>query len=122
MKMHPVNLALRFVLEMSALAAMVLWGMALADGWAQYLFAIGVPFVAAFIWGIFNVPGDPSRSGNAPVVVSGAVRLAIELIFFTLAAWMLHDLSYTSLGILLLIVVNIHYITSYRRISWLLSR
>jgi hypothetical protein len=41
-----------------------------------------IPLLAATAWGVFNVKGDPSRSGKAPVPVPGIVRLLLELAFF----------------------------------------
>jgi hypothetical protein len=46
---------------------------------SKYVLAIAVPIAAAALWGTFNVPNDPSRSGAAPLRVSGATRLALEL-------------------------------------------
>lgn len=122
MKINPLNLALRFVLEMAALVAMMLWGWGIGDGFMQYVAAISVPLIAAILWGTFNVPSDPSRSGNAPVAVPGIVRLILELTFFTLAAWMLRDLGQIGLSGLFSLAAIVHYLFSYKRLSWLLSR
>ena len=120
-----LNLALRFVLELAALAAFGLWGwhqVGEGDVWLSYVLAIGLPIIAATVWGVFNVPDDPSRSGVAPVVVPGVIRLAIELAFFALATWTLHDLNHTSLSWLLGTVVIIHYLVSYNRVIWLVKQ
>ena len=63
---HPVNLALRFLMELSALMAMAYWGWQQSDSALRIVFALGVPIVAAAVWGTLAVPGDPSRSGSAP--------------------------------------------------------
>ncbi|MDP8905641.1 MAG: YrdB family protein [Chloroflexota bacterium] len=66
---------------------MGIWGWnAFASPW-NVAAAIGVPLVAAAIWGTFRVPNDP---GHAPVEVPGLVRLAIELVFFAVAAVLLY--------------------------------
>ena len=99
---HPVNLALRFILELGALVAMAMWGWHLGggtEGWFGYIFAMALPILAAIIWGIFNVPNDPSRSGAAPIIVPGFVRLLIELAFFSFASWALYDLEYSRLSL-----------------------
>ena len=44
------------------------------------LIGIQTPIIIAVVWGTFAVPDDPSRSGAAPIVVAGFVRLAIELV------------------------------------------
>lgn len=76
---HPINLALRFALELSALAALGAWGWGRGSGWTAAALAIGLPLAAAVVWGTFAVIGDPSRSGKAPVPVPGPVRLALEV-------------------------------------------
>lgn len=117
---HPINLTIRFLLELTALAAIGGWGWKLSDGWFRFVLALGVPIIVATIWGTFAVPNDPSRSGAAPIVVSGIVRLAIELAVFAFATWTLHDLGFTRLSWILGVLVVIHYIISYDRIMWLI--
>ena len=117
---HPVNLALRFLLELAALAALGVWGWQQSDSWLRFVLAIAVPIIAAAIWGTFNVPDDPSRSGAAPVAVPGILRLAIELALFLFAVWALDDTGYTSASLVLGLIVALHYIASYDRIRWLM--
>lgn len=69
------NLALRFVLEMVSLMAMVIWGLGKGDGLSRYVLGIGVPLVAAVHWGVFAVEGDPSRSGQTVIPTPGMMRL-----------------------------------------------
>lgn len=118
---HPANLILRFFLEVAALAAMGVGAYKLTTGSLAWAAGIGVPVVAAAVWGVFNVPGDRSRSGKAPVVVPGAVRLLIELAFFALAVallWQVHRSAAIGLGIATLI----HYAVSIDRIRWLIGQ
>ncbi len=61
--MHPLNLAVRFALELAALAALAAWGWSLTDSWWRWATAAGLVLIAAFVWGTFAVPGDPSRGG-----------------------------------------------------------
>ena len=82
MSSNPINLAVRFLLEIFSLAVIGVWGWKQSDSWEKYVLAIGLPVIAAVIWGTFAVANDPSRSGNAPVPVSGIVRLGIEFLFF----------------------------------------
>jgi len=117
------NLVLRFLLELAALATLGIWGWQYGDGsWLSYTLAVGLPIVAAAVWGVFNVPNDPSRSGRATVVVPGIVRLTIELLLFALATWALYDLGYTRPCWILGMVVIIHYVASYGRILWLIKQ
>ena len=119
---HPINLTVRFLLELAALAALGLWGWWQSDGWLRFVLALTLPLIAAVVWGTFAVPDDPSRSGAAPVPVPGLLRLAIELSIFGLAVWALFSLGYTRLGWGLGLIVALHYLTSYDRIAWLLAR
>lgn len=119
---HPINLTVRFLLELSALVAMGIWGWKQGDGFLQYILMIGIPVLAATIWGTFAVGDDPSRSGKAPVPVPGILRLIIELVFFGFAIWALHDTNFSNLSLIMGILVVIHYIVSYDRITWLINR
>jgi Protein of unknown function (DUF2568) len=49
-------LALKFLLELAALAAVGLWGASIADGLAAVLLAVGLPLVVAVLWGRFAAP------------------------------------------------------------------
>ncbi|MFH4969501.1 YrdB family protein [Gaetbulibacter sp. M240] len=118
---HPLNLALRFMLEIIALVALGLWGWDYGSERYQYFLAGGLPVTFSLIWGIFNVPNDPSRSGKAPVIVPGYLRLLIELCLFGLAVWALFNLDYTKFGFAFGGVLILHYIISYDRVKWLLS-
>jgi len=122
MEMNPINLIVRFILEVIALVSVGIWGWKFTDQWFHYLLAIGIPIVLAIVWGTFNVPGDPSRNGEAPVVVSGAMRLVIELGIFSVAAWALYDVGYIKFSLILVLAVVIHYLVSYERVVWLLAR
>jgi hypothetical protein len=95
------------------------WGWTQQDGIARWLFAIGLPLLAAVLWGTFAVPDDPSRSGNAPVPTPGALRLLLELSFFAFAVFTLFTSRQNTFGWILAIVVVFHYAISYDRILWL---
>jgi hypothetical protein len=122
MNSNPINLAMRFLLEIFSLTAIGIWGWKQSDNWERYFLAIGLPLIAAAIWGTFAVANDPSRSGNAPVPVSGIVRLGIEFLFFGFATWALYNMESNKLSFSLAIVVAIHYVISYDRIFWLLKQ
>lgn len=118
---HPINLSIRFILELAALTAVGSWGWSKGDGWLRFLFAFGIPVILAAIWSVFAVPNDPSRSGSAPIVIPGIIRLIFELAFFAFATWSLYELGYISLSWTLGILVVVHYKISYDRIRWLIS-
>lgn len=117
---HPINLGIRFILEMSALIFSGMWAWQQYDSWLRYLLTPGIPVFLATIWGVFAVPNDPSRSGAAPVATSGIIRLFIELAIFAFATWAIYKMEYDKIGFLFLVVVLLHYTISYDRIKWLL--
>lgn len=119
---HPVNLAFRFVLELLALGALGFWGWAEHDGLGRWLWAIGLPVLVALLWGIFAVPGDPSRSGQAPVPTPGTLRLLLELSIFAAGVVALIASQRVTAAILLAAMVLLHYAVSYDRVIWLLKR
>ena len=119
---HPINLAIRFLLEICLLMSLSMWGWKQSDGWFKYGLAAGIPIILAIIWGAFAVPNDPSRSGAAPIVTPGVVRLVIELGFFAFAIWSLYDLGLNKASLAFAIMVVLHYSISYDRIIWLISQ
>jgi hypothetical protein len=119
---NPINLAVRFLLELCALAAMAYWGWTQHSGWLRFVLAIGLPVLAGGLWGAFAVPNDPSRSGNTPVPVPGWVRLLLELAIFGFGVGALYDASLTLLSLVMGIVVVVHYLLSYDRIAWLIKQ
>jgi hypothetical protein len=118
---HPLNLAVRFLLELSAMGAMGYWGWTQHEGLARWLWAIGLPIVAAVLWGTFAVPNDPSRSGQAPIPTPGTIRLLLELSFFAFGTIALIVSQRVSAGAVLAAVTILHYVISYDRILWLLK-
>lgn len=122
MARHPVNLVVRFLLELSALVVLGFWGWHRRDDGLRIVIALTVPLVAAALWGIFAVPGDPSRSGSAPVPVSGFLRLALEICFFGCATVALYALGFSKLTAAFGTAVVIHYLLSYDRIKWLVAQ
>ena len=118
---HPINLTIRFLLEIFSLVSISMWSWKQSQGWQSYVLAIGIPIIFAAIWGTFAVVNDPSRSGNAPIPISGIVRLGIEFLFFGLSIWALYNMELKHLGLSLGAVVLIHYVISYDRIYWLLK-
>lgn len=116
---HPINLALRFVLELAALYFIGRWGWVEHTGIWRYALAIGLPLIAAIAWGVFRVQND----GGAPIVrVSGIVRLLIEAIYFGFAAWGLFDAGAITTGWIFGGITLLHYIISYDRIQRVLQQ
>jgi len=114
------NLALRFVLELCALAALGVWGWSIGRGGGRYVLALVIPLAAALLWGALRVPGDSSARGGAPVPVPGIARLALEVAFFGSATWGLASAGYTTLAWVFGGLVTAHYALSYDRVARLL--
>lgn len=119
---HPLNLALRFLLEIAALVAIGYWGFDQHAGIWRLVIGLGGPLLAAALWGTFAVPGDPSRSGKAPVPVSGILRLVLELALFGFAAWAVYDAGNPVLALILAVITATHYALSYDRVGWLVRQ
>jgi len=118
---HPLNLAVRFGLELVALGSLAVYGYRLTESSWRWVAMIALPLIAAVLWATLAVPNDPSRSGSAPVPVSGLTRLGIEAMVFGSAMYAIYRVwpgwpLFVFGGLLAL-----HYILSYDRIKWLLS-
>ncbi len=114
------NLALRFVLELAALAGLAAAAWKLGAGPGRWIGVLAVPAAAAIVWGVFNVVDDPSRSGAAPVEVGGVVRLALELTILIAGAAGVAFAVRAGLGVLFAVTVVGHYVVSFDRVEWLL--
>ena len=121
MAQHPLNLALRFLLELAALGSIGIFGWQLTDNAWRIAGVVVLPLLVAMVWATFAVPKDPSRSGNAPIPVSGSLRLFLELAIFGLAVWALHATGAVGWSWTLASLVIVHYLLSYDRIAWLLQ-
>jgi Protein of unknown function (DUF2568) len=116
---NPLNLGLRFLLELAGLAALGLWGWSLGGGALRFVWAILFPLVGAALWGVFRVPND----GGRPVVhVPGVARLALEVVYFGAATWGLRAAVSPGAAWVFGGVVLLHYLTSYDRLLWLVRQ
>jgi hypothetical protein len=116
---HPVNLALRFLLEIAALIALGYWGWKQGTGTMRYVAAVGIPVVAAVLWATLRFRGDPQR---APIAVPGIARLTLEAVFFGGAVLALSRAGARLPAWILGILVITHYVASYDRVGLLLRR
>lgn len=114
MSKNTLNLALRFILELLALAAMGYgaWGI-------HPIIGILIPVLAAAAWGTFRVPNDPKEP---PIRVSGIIRLILEIVFFGLAVFLLFYAGESNLALIFGGVVLVHYALSYDRLWWLIRQ
>lgn len=111
------NLVLRFLLELACLLGIAVGGWLVSP-------ALGVvgSVVAAAAWGVFAVPDDPSRNGEAPVPVHGWVRLLVELAVFIggAAAWLAAGRWAVAVTVTALLVL--HHVVAWPRLRWLLRQ
>ena len=119
MASHPLNLALRFLLELAALFSLGYWGWTQHEGILRLLLGLGLPLVAAVLWGTFRVPGDP---GDAPVAVTGILRLILEVIVLGSGVWALYASGQTTPALIFAALLLFHYAISYDRMIWLVNQ
>lgn len=73
------NLAVAFLLELCALAALGYWGFHVGSGTlARVGLGIGVPLLTAVVWGLFIAP-------RATVTVPAPVNMSLRILVFGLA-------------------------------------
>ncbi|MET3879527.1 DUF2568 domain-containing protein [Chitinophaga sp. OAE865] len=116
MNTHPLNLIIRFLLEILMLVILGYRGWHFGEGWLSYVLAVAFPLTAAVLWGVFRIPNDPKP---APVAIPGVARLLLELLLFGAAVWSLLSLGYPRESIVLAVVVIIHYAVSWDR-TWVM--
>ena len=94
-----INLGLRFILELSALVSLGYWGFKVGNGWLiKVLLGLGVPLVAALVWGAFIAP-------KAPYPPARSIRLVLEFLVFGSAALALVLADHKPLGLFFAAVV-----------------
>lgn len=76
--MRPVMLALRFALELAALAGFAVYGLHAVRGPARFALAAALVLVAAAVWGRWMAPASRRR-------LADPVRLVVEVVFFAAA-------------------------------------
>jgi hypothetical protein len=84
----------------------------------KYFIAIGLPLIAATVWAVFKVDGDP---GKAIVAIPGWLRLCYEFLLFASASYMLFSLKMDKWAYIFIAVSALHYLISFDRIIWLLK-
>lgn len=74
--MRATNLAVRFLLELAALASLAWWGWRAGDSaLARVLLAVGAPAIFAAVWGLLIAPKATRR-------LPDPARLAVEVVLF----------------------------------------
>lgn len=119
---HPVNLFVRFLLELTTFIAVGHYGYNKVNGGLKYIAMLLLPLLLATIWGIFATPNDKSRSGKTIVKTSGLIRLLIEFLIFGLGGYALLLLDLDPYWMFFTVSVILHYLLSWDRIIWLLKQ
>ena len=84
MILQNINLAIRFLLELCAIASLAYWGFVTGKGAvAKFFLGIGAPVLLAVIWGVFGSP-------KAKIKLSLPLQLFLELIVFGIPALALY--------------------------------
>ncbi|WP_433945301.1 YrdB family protein [Paenibacillus sp. SN-8-1] len=97
-----LNLVLRFLLELAALAAYGYWGFHTGNHAAlKFLLGLGTPIAAAVLWGLFGSP-------KASYPLGGAAYFVLELVVFGLSAAALYAVGAHKMALILaiLLIVN----------------
>ena len=101
------NLALRFLLELCALVVLGYWGFTTGSGAiTKVALGIGVPLVAAVVWGVFVAP-------RAPVALPGFVVLLLQVSVFGSATAGLVATGHRALALTFAVVIVINAILMY---------
>jgi len=96
------NSALRFFLELAALASLCYWGFNTGNSTAVHiLLGIGAPLLFAIVWGIFVSPKARIEIPSIPKFVLGIVLLA-------LSAVALSNAGYPGLAIAFEVLIAVH--------------
>ena len=90
-------LALKFALELAALAALAFWGSRVGPVAVNVLLGVAAPLAMAVAWGRFAAPRSPTRLARGP-------RVAFELAVFAVAGAALAAAGEPLLGAVLLVV------------------
>jgi hypothetical protein len=95
--MRPVMLALRFALELAALAAFATYGLHAVRGPARFALAAALVLAAAAVWGRWVAPASRRR-------LADPARLVVEVVFFAAAGVALAATGRSVLGAALSVV------------------
>lgn len=112
-------LALYFFMELAGLFSIGYGAWNITEGIWRPIFGLGLPILAATIWGIFRVPNEPHPV--PPVKVSGVIRLLIEAAFFGSAVLLLYATHQQNTALIFGAVIVFLYLISYDRIIRLLK-
>ena len=110
--MRGANLVLRFLLELSALAATAYWGFSTHSGFTQWILGLGAPTVIVLVWWLFVSP-------KPRIALPRPARFGIELLVWAAAAVALVAADQLVLGIVFAAVAlvsgTLNYLSGHMR-------
>ena len=108
--MKPANLALKFLLELAAIAAFAYWGTTVGSGATAVVAAIAAPVAMIVVWAVFAAPTARRR-------LRLAARAPLELGVFGLDAAALATAGQPALAVALaaVVVANAALLTLFRQ-------
>ena len=104
------NLAVKFMLELAAIAAFALWGASLDGVVVAVVVGVAAPAFVVVLWGLFAAPRSSRR---LPI----SARVPFELSVFALAAAALLALDWTAIAVTFAAVVVVNAV-----LLWWLDR
>jgi Protein of unknown function (DUF2568) len=100
------NLGLRFLLELSAIAAVAYWGFETGSGVSGWLLAAGAAALVIVVWALFLSP-------KATIELARPLRLGLEFMVFGAAALALAAAGQVALAIVFAVVAAISGTLNY---------
>lgn len=99
--MRAANLALKFLLELAAIALLAAWGARTGHGWVSVILAVAAPAVMIVVWGRYAAPRASRR-------LPARLRIPLELTVFAAAGVLayLADLRALAVAFGVVVVVN----------------
>jgi hypothetical protein len=105
------NLAVKFILELAAIAAFALWGASLDGVLVSAVVVVGAPASVVVLWGVFAAPRSSRR-------LPTPARVLFELSVFALAAAALLALDWVAIAIAIAAVVVVNAFLLARLDQW----
>jgi Protein of unknown function (DUF2568) len=105
------NLAVKFILELAALAAFAFWGATLDGVLVSVIVGIAAPATAAVLWGLFAAPRSSRR-------LTTRSRVPFELSVFALGAAALVAVDWTAIAAAFAAVVIVNAVLLTRLDQW----
>ncbi len=108
--MRALNLALKFLLELAAFAALAVWGWQTGSLLVGLVLAVAAPAVAVVVWGLFAAPRATRR-------LPTRWRVPLELGVFLLSSGALAAAGHPAIAVVFLgaVVVNALGLTAFRQ-------